>query len=363
MNYRKNFICLYNQYVKKINLNKKLKMKILIMIMILMLIPLLSKSDNNIEQESKSFVFDGLDDLILVPDSEIFRSKSMTLSLDFKINEGRSLKSGSNRTSQFLVFKKNPKDHFNEGITIFYDELAGNITAMMSNLARKQVFAYSAKRSIRTNTWYNIVVSCDTIDLQLYLDGVAQKSNPTGFPLYLDKEPMFFGGRNNVLLEQSKYGGMLNGELRNITLLNQSINEIGKDVYFAKESIPDSLIILEYTNHESSGIVYDKYEKNNGVFVKGKLDRKDNSLIENLLITPNPVKNKSELTFKLVEDSNLKVIVRDITGAELMTLYSGLMNAGDHRLPFKADKLKDGFYICYIEKENEIYTVTFIVNN
>ncbi|MBX3043677.1 MAG: T9SS type A sorting domain-containing protein [Candidatus Kapabacteria bacterium] len=336
-----------------------MKRIILVLTMILTISAATISNEINAGMNS-SFYFDGIDDLILVPSDVSINSKSMTIMMDFKVLDSGSLKSGMNKTSQFLLFKKNPEIHFNEGIAIFYDESAKNISAVASNRNRKQVYAYSPKGSIENNTWYSLIVSADSINIRLILDGKEQKSNQTGFSLVFDKEPLLIGGRSNVLLENEKYGGMFAGEMRNIKIFNQSLNEIGDDFLFS-DNANDSILILDFSYHESNGIIHDKLSKNNGVMLRGRPSTKEKGTPDYIRIHPNPAKGKTEVRFKLKDDSDLKLIIRDLSGKEVQVLHQGILKKGEHEFNFIADSLSTGYYVCYLESGSSIRTASFII--
>lgn len=336
--------------------------KKLIYITLLLFSPLLAlKADEFDTDTSKTFLFDGIDDIILIPDSEVIRPKSMTVQLDFKLNEGISLKSGNNKTRQFILFKKNPLQHFNEGIAIYYDETGQNIIATVSDVNRKQVFAYSPKNSIEKNKWYSITVSADSIDVRMYLDTTLLKANPTGFNLVFDKEPLLIGGRNNVKLEMEKYGGMLNGELKNIKIFNKSVTEMGENLFFQTPQMLDSFVIVNYEKYEQSSIALDKSGKNNGIILKGKPTKQEIKEPDYVRVNPNPVKYKGEVFFNMFSKSNVKVLIRDLNGNEVLEVHNGALNKGEQRLSFDAQNINSGYYICFIENDSTVRSASLIV--
>lgn len=338
------------------------EMKLLQYLTIFFLIANVSSFSNEENSGNRqSFFFDGVDDLIVVPNDESINVQSMTISFDFKVLDSAALKSGNNKTSQFLFFKKNPQVHFNEGIAVFYDEVAKNITVVASNLTRKQVYAYSKRGSIEKDKWYSVVASADSNIIRLFLDGVEQKSNPTGFSLIFDKEPLLIGGRNNVLLEHEKYGGMFSGEIKNIKLYNKSLNEIGDNYFFSSDSSLDTMLILDFSYHEPNGIIHDKFSHNNGVMLRGRPSKKEQKEPDYVRVHPNPAQGKTEISFNLNSLTDMKIIIRDLSGKEIDLLHQGPLNSGHHRYNFSADSLRPGYYVCYLEAGSVIRTAPFIV--
>ena len=338
-----------------------MKNKIIIKILILLFIVSLTFAGNEAGEFRETFLFDGIDDLIVVPDNESLNTPSMTISFEFKLIEGLSLKSGNNKTRQFIIFKKNPMEHFNEGIAVYYNEEGNNLLATVSNLSRNQVFAYTKKGTIEKDVWYKVTASADSNDIRLYIDTILQNSNPTGFSLYFDKEPLLIGGRSNVMLEQEKYGGMFSGELKNIRIYNKSITEIGESYYFSGDSSLDSMLILDYPYHESAGIVRDRLDKNNGVILKGRPTSNELQEPDYVRIHPNPVKEKSEIYFRLQSASEVKVVLRDLAGNDIKVIHEGLLKKGEHRLNFQPDSIQSGYYVCFVETGSEVRTASFII--
>lgn len=328
---------------------------------LIVFIVFLAYSDEGNADKPSSFVFDGTDDLIVVPNDQSINKPSMTISLEFKVLKGLSLKSGYNKTSQFLIFKQNPNLHFNEGIAVFFDEVAKNVTAIVSNTNRKQVYAYSPRGTIDYNKWYKLVVSADSISLRLFLDGKEQKSNPTGFPLVFGKEPLMIGGRSNVLLEKEKYGGMFSGEIKNISIYNQSIAEIGVEKFLSNNFQIDSILILNFKYHEQSGIVFDSFGKNNGVILRGRPSKSEINDFDYIKVSPNPTKGKTNISFNISQKTDLKLIIRDLSGKEVMSLYQGILDKGKHNFQLEAESLQSGFYVCYLETGSTINTASFII--
>jgi hypothetical protein len=61
---------------------------------------------------------------------------------------------------------------------------------------------------------------------------------------------------------------------------------------------------------------------------------------------PNPFNPETNLTFSLPEDGHVSLVVYDINGREVATLYNGFYNAGIHHATFGADNLPSGVYVA-----------------
>ncbi len=64
---------------------------------------------------------------------------------------------------------------------------------------------------------------------------------------------------------------------------------------------------------------------------------------------PNPFNPTTTIKFGLPEDSNVKLIVYNVLGQEIVTLINGFMNAGYHSVNFDASMLNTGIYIYKIQ--------------
>jgi hypothetical protein len=61
---------------------------------------------------------------------------------------------------------------------------------------------------------------------------------------------------------------------------------------------------------------------------------------------PNPFNPATEISFALPEEALVRLIVYDITGAEVATVVNGWMEAGTHTAVFDGSSLASGIYFC-----------------
>ena len=69
-------------------------------------------------------------------------------------------------------------------------------------------------------------------------------------------------------------------------------------------------------------------------------------------VYPNPVNSLLVVGFSLLEKSNIKIQIYDITGREIETLVNEIKDIGKHKIEFNAEKLNNGIYFCRLEAEN-----------
>jgi len=68
---------------------------------------------------------------------------------------------------------------------------------------------------------------------------------------------------------------------------------------------------------------------------------------------PNPFNAKTNINFKLENDSNVELSVFDITGAKVTTLVKGRVSAGDHTVNWDADNVASGVYYYSLKTNGE----------
>ena len=71
----------------------------------------------------------------------------------------------------------------------------------------------------------------------------------------------------------------------------------------------------------------------------------DNKVLNNVKVYPNPVTEQLNLTFLVNKDSNVTIMIMDVLGNEVATLFSERLQAGQQNHSFNiASKLSSGFY-------------------
>jgi len=84
--------------------------------------------------------------------------------------------------------------------------------------------------------------------------------------------------------------------------------------------------------------------------------------INRLIIFPNPVTDKINLTFNTESNQLVRINVFDITGKSMLKLYEGQESQGEHTKSFElADRLNTGMYFITLEKGDKKLTQKFLV--
>jgi hypothetical protein len=76
---------------------------------------------------------------------------------------------------------------------------------------------------------------------------------------------------------------------------------------------------------------------------------------------PNPFNAATVFEFTLPRSEMVTFKVFDLSGAELATIYNGQLNAGRHRLPWRADNLASGVYFYQIQTRDFQASKKFIL--
>jgi hypothetical protein len=82
------------------------------------------------------------------------------------------------------------------------------------------------------------------------------------------------------------------------------------------------------------------------------------SLLQNF---PNPFNPSTTFSYRLPANSNVSLTVYDLLGRNVSTLVSGLQQAGNHTILFRADGLASGIYVYRLQAGNLIQTKKFVL--
>ena len=77
---------------------------------------------------------------------------------------------------------------------------------------------------------------------------------------------------------------------------------------------------------------------------------------------PNPFTTFTTISISLSAPQKLNIVVYDITGQQVATVYDGMMENGQHSITWKPDGMADGIYFLQI-KAGDIITARKIVLN
>ena len=76
---------------------------------------------------------------------------------------------------------------------------------------------------------------------------------------------------------------------------------------------------------------------------------------------PNPFNPSTRLSYFLPEDANIQLLVFNLTGERVATLYNGFMSSGEHQVIFNAGNLASGIYLASLYTGKELITVKLLL--
>jgi hypothetical protein len=80
----------------------------------------------------------------------------------------------------------------------------------------------------------------------------------------------------------------------------------------------------------------------------------ENGLIQNF---PNPFYDFTTISFSLMEDSEVLIIIYDRSGRKLDELVNDKMHRGDYIFEWNSDKIQPGIYFCVLKTELKTQTI------
>jgi hypothetical protein len=78
-------------------------------------------------------------------------------------------------------------------------------------------------------------------------------------------------------------------------------------------------------------------------------------------IFPNPVHDKTIISYELPTSERVRIILYDVSGKQLNVLYDGIQSGGGHRLAFNATSLGSGVYFCQVHTEQSAVLQKIVV--
>lgn len=86
------------------------------------------------------------------------------------------------------------------------------------------------------------------------------------------------------------------------------------------------------------------------------------SLFESIALYPNPVRDEANLVIDLNEMSNIEVIVCDMSGKVISSVFSGQVNTGKTEFKINTNEFDNGIYYTRISTGNSVKTIKMIVS-
>jgi hypothetical protein len=79
-----------------------------------------------------------------------------------------------------------------------------------------------------------------------------------------------------------------------------------------------------------------------------------------LSVSPNPITSQANFSFSLQENSEVSLLVYDLSGRCLAKLLSGRLAAGDHRISWASD-LPPGLYFAKLSVAKRVVTKKILI--
>jgi photosystem II stability/assembly factor-like uncharacterized protein len=84
--------------------------------------------------------------------------------------------------------------------------------------------------------------------------------------------------------------------------------------------------------------------------------------ISNSVIFPNPSSGSCTLHCTVLHSGNVNIIITDITGRVVRTVYKGMLDQGNHSFDIELENSKNGIYFCRLVSGRETNSIKFIIN-
>ncbi len=148
-----------------------------------------------------------------------------------------------------------------------------------------------------------------------------------------------------------------------------SISAIAADISYKNSNTPDSCKITVFSaiNTSTSGVgdpnttlLLDNITLNN--FKAGTYETKIGTIDLGSTLSPNPSTGAAHITFNNISKDNISVVLFDITGKELATLFNGTMPIGEQKINCDFGNLNSGIYFYKIKSGILNETKKFVVN-
>jgi len=72
---------------------------------------------------------------------------------------------------------------------------------------------------------------------------------------------------------------------------------------------------------------------------------------------PNPFSQTTTIEFTLTKKESVSLVLYDIQGNKVADIYNGNLRAGKHTIPFNAQRLANGYYICRLITKERSATI------
>jgi hypothetical protein len=116
----------------------------------------------------------------------------------------------------------------------------------------------------------------------------------------------------------------------------------------------DKIYTLLSENSDQNEIVYFRIKQVNkdGSSAYSEIVKVGQGLIEELIVGqnyPNPFNPTTTIEFDLLQDSDIEVIIYDLSGKEVAILHKGFLSIGSYKYKFDATGLTSGIYLYQVK--------------
>jgi hypothetical protein len=98
------------------------------------------------------------------------------------------------------------------------------------------------------------------------------------------------------------------------------------------------------------------------VFTFNSLGMNEVSLFEDVFLYPNPTNDEATLVLELNDNSTLDVVVYDLSGKVVSSVFSGEVNVGKTEFKIDANEFENGIYYTKISTGNSLKTIKMVVS-
>jgi hypothetical protein len=323
----------------------------------------------------------GVNQYITVENSKYLNPELITIETWVKVNGFESVKAPNDHSWQFIVFKKNRLHFFNEGATLYLDDIGRRFAASVSSDLGDQKCIATNFNFIQQDRWYHLAMTADKNMLCLYVDGKLMNSIATNFNLNFDNEPLFIGGREYRELTSDVdniFEGKFNGcvdevrvwsavhsqeEIKSMMYTRLVGNESNLMLYLpfdpAKDQFTDKGLYhhrvtfhdTQYTSFQKQTFETEANEALAGIFDFG------------LNVTPNPATSDATVNFNIPTEGLVSVKIYNSIGAEVIDICNQTLPKGKYTFPFHIDGNKDhsDAYFCMLYFGTLKETAKFVV--
>lgn len=297
---------------------------------------------------------DGINDVLYFQDNTISNLTEITIEAFVKVSSFSTPKYGGNHIWQFILFKKNRLEHFNEGFALYLDEKNKRFAASVASSEGVQAVVVDKKSSVELDKWYHVAMTADSKEINLFVNGILVKSASTNFPLNFANEEVFIGGRAKIL-RNSAFEGRFCGSIKNIKIWKRILKA---DEIMGNTDLSEDLVLSGEVSRENNILrfVENKREK----IVDENIEINQDFTAE---IFPNPFHSEAKLKLNLKKSGNISIKVYDISGRERFALFEGYAEAGNYSYIISNLLVQEtnSSYFCKIDFEGNSKVIKFIV--